>query len=109
MSAQEAFRSLGNTILNSVINSIVQIGVEALKTHSRADSWSGIRGFLSWYGCNHGNRMGTCCCTGISCHYGAKAAPASAGITSTVGLAQGLALLALAITAARYLLAVYIR
>jgi hypothetical protein len=61
MSAQEAFRSLGNTILNSVINSIVQMGVEALKTHSRADSWSGIRGFLSWYGCNHGNRLGTCC------------------------------------------------
>jgi hypothetical protein len=41
--------------------------------------------------------MGTCCRTGISCHSGANAAPASAGITSTVGLAQGLAL-----TGARY-------
>nr|VXZ83353.1 Uncharacterised protein [Klebsiella pneumoniae] len=34
MSAQEAMRSLGNTILNSVINSIVQVGVEMLKTLS---------------------------------------------------------------------------
>ncbi|WP_446915093.1 tape measure protein [Klebsiella pneumoniae] len=31
MSAQEAMRSLGNTILNGVINSIVQVGVEMLK------------------------------------------------------------------------------
>lgn len=31
MSAQEAMRSLGNTILNSVINSIAQVGVEMLK------------------------------------------------------------------------------
>ncbi|VGQ15034.1 hypothetical protein SB6094_05166 [Klebsiella quasivariicola] len=31
MSAQEAMKSLGNTILNSVINSIAQVGVEMLK------------------------------------------------------------------------------
>lgn len=31
MSAEEAFRSLGSTVLNSVVNSIVQVGVEMLK------------------------------------------------------------------------------
>lgn len=31
MSAEEALRSLGSTMLNSVVNSLVQVGVEALK------------------------------------------------------------------------------
>ncbi|OXU39074.1 tape measure protein, partial [Enterobacter hormaechei] len=31
MSAQDAMRSLGNTMLNSVVNALVQVGVEALK------------------------------------------------------------------------------
>ncbi|WP_419793032.1 tape measure protein [Serratia fonticola] len=31
MSAEEAMRSLGSTMLNSVVNSLVQVGVEALK------------------------------------------------------------------------------
>ena len=32
MSAQDAMRSLGNTMLNSVVNALVRVGVEALKT-----------------------------------------------------------------------------
>ncbi|HFD7665872.1 TPA: tape measure protein [Enterobacter kobei] len=93
MSAQEALRSLGNTILNSVINSMVQMGVEALKnmiigqTIGAASSAASIAQAAlvssAWAPAAAMASLAT---------LGGNAAPAAAGITSTVGLASGLAL-----------------
>lgn len=93
MSAQEALRSLGNTILNSVINSMVQMGVEALKnmiigqTIGTASSAASIAQAAlvssAWAPAAAMASLAT---------LGGNAAPAAAGITSTVGLASGLAL-----------------
>ncbi|WP_096218620.1 tape measure protein [Enterobacter kobei] len=93
MSAQEALRSLGNTILNSVINSMVQMGVEALKnmiigqTIGAASSAASIAQATlvssAWAPAAAMASLAT---------LGGNAAPAAAGITSTVGLASGLAL-----------------
>ncbi|MGV4147068.1 tape measure protein [Citrobacter freundii] len=93
MSAQEALRSLGNTILNSVINSMVQMGVEAIKnmiigqTIGAASSAASIAQAAlvssAWAPAAAMASLAT---------LGGNAAPAAAGITSTVGLASGLAL-----------------
>ncbi|MDI7599193.1 tape measure protein [Cronobacter sakazakii] len=93
MSAQDALRSLGNTILNSVINSMVQVGVEALKnmiigqTIGAASSAASIAQAAlvasAWAPAAAMASLAT---------LGGNAAPAAAGITSTVGLASGLAL-----------------
>ncbi|ORJ47844.1 tail protein (tape measure) [Kluyvera intermedia] len=93
MSAQEALRSLGNTILNSVINSMVQMGVEALKnmiigqTIGAASSAASITQAAlvssAWAPAAAMASLAT---------LGGNAAPAAAGIASTVGLATGLAL-----------------
>ncbi|ELY4583123.1 tape measure protein [Cronobacter malonaticus] len=93
MSAQEALRSLGNTILNSVINSMVQMGVEALKnmiigqTIGAASSAASIAQAAlvssAWAPAAAMASLAT---------LGGNAAPAAAGIASTVGLASGLAL-----------------
>ncbi|KTQ49385.1 tail protein (tape measure) [Enterobacter cancerogenus] len=93
MSAQEALRSLGNTILNSVINSMVQMGVEALKnmiigqTVGAASSAASIAQAAlvssAWAPAAAMASLAT---------LGGNAAPAAAGIASTVGLASGLAL-----------------
>lgn len=93
MSAQEALRSLGNTILNSVINSMVQMGVEALKnmiigqTIGAAASAASITQAAlvstAWAPAAAMASLAT---------LGGNAAPAAAGIASTVGLATGLAL-----------------
>lgn len=93
MSAQDAMRSLGNTMLNSVVNALVQVGVEALKnfiigqtlgaaatTASAteavilAKAWAPAAAFASL------------------ASFGGNSVPAMTGIASTVGLAQGLAL-----------------
>lgn len=93
MSAQEALRSLGNTILNSVINSMVQMGIEALKnmiigqTIGAAASAASITQAAlvssAWAPAAAMASLAT---------LGGNAAPAAAGIASTVGLATGLAL-----------------
>ncbi|NCH31184.1 phage tail tape measure protein [Cronobacter malonaticus] len=93
MSAQDALRSLGNTILDSVINSMVQVGVEALKnmiigqTIGAASSAASIAQAAlvasAWAPAAAMASLAT---------LGGNAAPAAAGITSTVGLASGLAL-----------------
>ncbi|EMO7792515.1 tape measure protein [Citrobacter freundii] len=93
MSAHDALRSLGNTILNSVINSMVQMGVEALKnmiigqTIGAASSAASIAQAAlvssAWAPAAAMASLAT---------LGGNAAPAAAGITSTVGLASGLAL-----------------
>lgn len=93
MSAQDALRSLGNTILNSVINSMVQMGVEALKnmiigqTIGAASSAASIAQAAlvssAWAPAAAMASLAT---------LGGNAAPAAAGISSTVALASGLAL-----------------
>ncbi|HDO7388574.1 TPA: tape measure protein [Escherichia coli] len=93
MSAQDAMRSLGNTMLNSVVNALVQVGVEALKNFIigqtlgaaataasateavfLAKAWAPAAAFASL------------------ASFGGNSVPAMTGIASTVGLADGLAL-----------------
>lgn len=93
MSAQEAMRSLGNTILNSVINSIVQVGVEALKNYIIGQTL-GAASVASSVGmaATTASAWAPAAAMASLATLGANAAPAAAGITSTVGLAGGLAL-----------------
>ncbi|MCW6023029.1 tape measure protein [Serratia marcescens] len=93
MSAQEAMRSLGNTILNSVINSIVQVGVEALKNYILGQTL-GAASMASSVGmaATTASAWAPAAAMASLATLGANAAPAAAGITSTVGLAGGLAL-----------------
>ncbi|HCN5594684.1 TPA: tape measure protein [Escherichia coli] len=93
MSAQDAMRSLGNTMLNSVVNALVQVGVEALKNFIigqtlgaaataasateavfLAKAWAPAAAFASL------------------ASFGGNSVPAMTGIASTVGLADGFAL-----------------
>ncbi len=93
MSAQEAMRSLGNTILNSVINSIVQVGVEALKTTSsvRRSALHRWQHQSDWRQLPHWPWAPAAAMASLA-SFGANAGPAATGISSTVGLASGLAL-----------------
>lgn len=93
MSAQEAMRSLGNTILNSVINSIVQVGVEALKNYILGQTL-GAASVASSVGmaATTASAWAPAAALASLATLGTNAAPASAGITSTVGLASGLVL-----------------
>ncbi|HHE5405548.1 TPA: tape measure protein [Klebsiella michiganensis] len=93
MSAQEAMQSLGNTILNSVINSIVQVGVEALKNYILGQTL-GAASVASSVGmaATTATAWAPAAALASLATLGTNAAPASAGITSTVGLASGLAL-----------------
>ncbi|WP_416413759.1 tail protein (tape measure) [Pantoea sp. App145] len=93
MSAQEALRSLGNTILNSVINSIVQVGVEALKNYILGQTL-GAASVAASVGMATATAAAWAPAAALAslASFGANAAPAAAGITSTVGLANGLAL-----------------
>ena len=93
MSAQEAMRSLGNTILNSVINSIVQVGVEALKNYILGQTL-GAASVASSVGmaATTASAWAPAAALASLATLGTNAAPASTGITSTVGLASGLAL-----------------
>ncbi|PNU36556.1 tape measure protein [Serratia marcescens] len=93
MSAQEAMRSLGNTILNSVINSIVQVGVEALKNYILGQTL-GAASVASSVGmaATTASAWAPAAAMASLATLGANAAPAAVGITSTVGLAGGLAL-----------------
>ncbi|BEM52824.1 hypothetical protein SME20J_15110 [Serratia marcescens] len=93
MSAQEAMRSLGNTILNSVINSIVQVGVEALKNYILGQTL-GAASVASSVGmaATTASAWAPAAAMASLATLGANAAPAAAGITSTMGLAGGLAL-----------------
>ncbi|HCI5633347.1 TPA: tail protein (tape measure) [Klebsiella variicola subsp. variicola] len=93
MSAQEAMRSLGNTILNSVINSIVQVGVEALKNYI-LDQTLGAASVATSVGlaATTASAWAPAAAMASLASFGANAGPAAAGISSTVGLANGLAL-----------------
>lgn len=93
MSVSDAMRSLGSTILNSVINSLVQVGVEALKNFIVGQTMGGAAAAASvgqaavvasaWAPAAAMTSLAT---------LGANSVPAAAAITSTVGLSSGLAL-----------------
>ncbi|MBK0546927.1 tail protein (tape measure) [Klebsiella pneumoniae] len=93
MSAQEAMRSLGNTILNSVINSIVQFGIEALKNYILGQTLGAASVATSvGLAATTASAWAPAAAMASLASFGANAGPAAAGISSTVGLASGLAL-----------------
>ncbi len=93
MSAQEAMRSLGNTILDSVINSIVQVGVEALKNYILGQTLGAASVATSvGLAATTASAWAPAAAMASLASFGANAGPAAAGISSTVGLANGLAL-----------------
>ncbi|SVX56096.1 phage tape measure protein [Klebsiella pneumoniae] len=93
MSAQEAMKSLGNTILNSVINSIVQVGVEALKNYILGQTLGAASVATSvGLAATTASAWAPAAAMASLASFGANAGPAAAGISSTVGLASGLAL-----------------
>lgn len=93
MSAQDAMRSLGNTMLNSVVNALVQVGVEALKNFIIGQTL-GAASTAASVGMATATAAAWAPAAALAslASFGANSAPAMAGLTSTVGLAQGLAL-----------------
>lgn len=93
MTLEEAGASLGRTMLNSVVNSYVQMGVEALKNYILGQTL-GAASVASSVGmaATTASAWAPAAALASLATLGTNAAPASAGITSTVGLASGLAL-----------------
>lgn len=93
MSAQDAMRSLGNTMLNSVVNALVQVGVEALKNFIIGQT---LGAAATAAGASQSAILATAWAPAAAmaslASFGANSVPAMTGIASTVGLAQGLAL-----------------
>lgn len=93
MSAQDAMRSLGNTMLNSVVNALVQVGVEALKNFIIGQTLGAASTAASvGMATTTATAWAPAAALASLASFGANSAPAMAGIASTVGLAQGLAL-----------------
>ncbi|MDU2940138.1 MAG: tape measure protein [Enterobacteriaceae bacterium] len=93
MTVSEAMRSLGSTVLNSVINSFVQMGVEWAKSvimgqvgMSAASAATIAQGQLI------SASMAPAAAMTSLATAGANAVPAQAGIASTVGVAQALSI-----------------
>nr|DAL61569.1 MAG TPA_asm: tail length tape measure protein [Caudoviricetes sp.] len=98
MSVSEAMRSLGSTVLNSVINSFVQMGVEWLKSVIMGQAgMTAASGMAIAQGQLIAASMAPAAAMTSLATAGANATPAQAGIASTVGMAQ-----ALSIAGARY-------
>ncbi|HBY6754263.1 TPA: hypothetical protein MI501_13635 [Klebsiella pneumoniae] len=98
MSVSEAMRSLGSTVLNSVINSFVQMGVEWLKSVILGQAgMTAASGMAIAQGQLIAASMAPAAAMTSLATAGANAVPAQAGIASTVGMAQ-----ALSIAGARY-------
>ncbi|EOG4176724.1 tape measure protein [Enterobacter hormaechei] len=93
MSAQDAMRSLGNTMLNSVVNALAQVGVEALKNFIIGQT---LGAAATAAGASQAAILATAWAPAAAmaslASFGANSVPAMTGIASTVGLAQGLAL-----------------
>lgn len=93
MSAQDAMRSLGNTMLNSVVNALVQVGVEALKNFIIGQTLGAASTAASvGMATTTAAAWAPAAALASLASFGANSAPAMAGIASTVGLAQGLSL-----------------
>ncbi|MES5391950.1 tape measure protein [Klebsiella pneumoniae] len=98
MSVSEAMRSLGSTVLNSVINSFVQMGVEWLKSVIMGQAgMTAASGMAIAQGQLIAASMAPAAAMTSLATAGANAVPAQAGIASTVGMAQ-----TLSIAGARY-------
>ncbi len=98
MSVSEAMRSLGSTVLNSVINSFVQMGGEWLKSVIMGQAgMTAASGMAIAQGQLIAASMAPAAAMTSLATAGANAVPAQAGIASTVGMAQ-----ALSIAGARY-------
>lgn len=98
MSVSEAMRSLGSTVLNSAINSFVQMGVEWLKSVIMGQAgMTAASGMAIAQGKLIAASMAPAAAMTSLATAGANAIPAQAGIASTVGMAQ-----ALSIAGARY-------
>nr|WP_085843600.1 tape measure protein [Klebsiella pneumoniae] len=98
MSVSEAMRSLGSTVLNSVINSFVQMGVEWLKSVIMGQAgMTAASGMAIAQGQLIAASMAPAAAMTSLATAGANAVPAQAGIASTVGMAE-----ALSIAGARY-------
>ncbi len=98
MSVSEAMRSLGSTVLNSVINSFVQMGVEWLKSVIMGQAgMTAASGMAIAQGQLIAASMAPAAAMTSLATAGANAIPAQAGIASTVGMAQ-----TLSIAGARY-------
>ncbi|EPQ4688049.1 tail protein (tape measure) [Citrobacter freundii] len=92
MSAQEAMRSLGSTVLNSVVNSLVQVGVEALKNFIIGQT---LGAAATAAGASQAAILASAWAPAAAlaslASFGANSVPAMAGIASTVGLSKTLA------------------
>lgn len=92
MSVEEAMRSLGSTVLNSVINSFVQMGVEWLKSVIMGQvGMTAAAGVAAAQGTVIAASMAPAAAMTSLATAGANAIPAQAGIGATVGMAQALA------------------
>ncbi|EPZ0814193.1 tape measure protein, partial [Klebsiella pneumoniae] len=88
MSVSEAMRSLGSTVLNSVINSFVQMGVEWLKSVIMGQAgMTAASGMAIAQGQLIAASMAPAAAMTSLATAGANAIPAQAGIASTVGMA----------------------
>ncbi|MDR9973513.1 tape measure protein [Enterobacter cloacae subsp. cloacae] len=92
MSAQDAMRSLGNTMLNSVVNALVQVGVEALKNFIIGQT---LGAAATAAGASQAAILASAWAPAAAlaslASFGANSVPAMAGIASTVGLSKTLA------------------
>lgn len=92
MSAQDAMRSLGNTMLNSVLNALVQVGVEALKNFIIGQTMGAA---ATAAGASQAAILASAWAPAAAlaslASFGANSVPAMSGIASTVGLSKTLA------------------
>ncbi|MFW4101846.1 hypothetical protein BME01_20440 [Klebsiella pneumoniae] len=93
MTLEEAGASLGRTMLNSVVNSFAQMGVEALKNYILGQTLGAASVATSvGLAATTASAWAPAAAMASLASFGANAGPAAAGISSTVGLASGLAL-----------------
>ncbi|CAM3952438.1 phage tail length tape measure family protein [Pluralibacter gergoviae] len=93
MDLNEALASIGRTVLNSVVNSIVQMGVEAMKNYIIGQTLGGAAVASSvGMAATTASAWAPAAAMASLATLGANSAPASAGIISTVGVAKGMAI-----------------
>lgn len=91
MSVSEALQSIGSTVLNAVINSFVQMGVEWLKSVIMGQAgMTAASAVTAAQGAAIAAAMAPAAAMTSLATGGANAIPAQAGITSTVGVAKAL-------------------
>lgn len=92
-SASDAVRNLASTILDQAVGALVQMGVQAIKNMVIGQTAaSASTALAATTGAAMAAAYAPAAALASLASFGANSAPAMAGITSTVGLAQGLAL-----------------